>query len=291
MDSRKYDFLKGTLGDVGATALASAASRSDSVEALLMPRTVMSWLGVTQLFGWDGPLPGVDDTHLYFSKNLDDTYDGYITVGNGDFPFESASLIHLAALVSVSLGGDDPVPEIKDLDLERLGKSIDLLVKSQYVSIIEEALAKGKDDKGAAGMSPPQVSAPPTAPGSGKDVGGMQAPRDKRPLKPAQKPVNVTVKRATAKPPSPKKVAKPIVLPGAKAKKAKAVKLPVAAKSECSECGTKLIKNDKFVGCMCFREYASEVELLKHDGSTYIRFAPTMDRDAASGILEALGVK
>lgn len=288
MDSRKYDFLKGTLGDAGASALANAASRSDSIEALLMPRTVMSWLGVTQLFGWDGPLPGVEDTHFEFSKNLDDTYTGHITVGNGDFPFDGASIIHLAALVSVALGGDDPVPDIKDLDLERLGKNIDLLVKSQYVTVIEEALAKGKDDQ-MAGKSPAHVPTAPTPPGTGKDTGGMQGPRNKTQAKPPKQARDVRVKRQTVKLPSAKKVAKPIRLPGAKAK---TLKVPAAAvKSECSECGSPLIKNDKFIGCMCFREYAPEVELLKHNDGTYIRFSPTIDRDAASAILEALGVK
>jgi hypothetical protein len=282
MDSRKYDFLKGTLGEVGASALANAAEHSDTVEALLMPRTVMSWLGVTQLFGWDGPLPGVEDTHLAFSKNLDNTYSGHITVGNGDFPFDDASIIHLAALVSVALGGDDPVPNIKDLDLERLGKNIDVLVKSQYVTLIEGILAKNAEDSG--GTSPAQIPSAQTGPA----VPQLQAKRTKKIPIPKKPKNSIRVKPVPAKVSATKPRQAP-KLPGAKGK---TLKVPNAtAKSECSECGSPLIKNDRFVGCMCFRDFAGEVELLKHNDNTYIRFAPTIDRTVASAILEALGVK
>jgi hypothetical protein len=263
----------------------------------------MSWLSVASRFGYSGELPGVQDTYLDFSKNTDDSFAGSITVGTGKFEFSHASMIHLAALILVASGGGDAGPHVKPADLGNLGKSIDLLVKSQYVSIIEESLQKAPKEAGAAtAAAGAQVPQKPTGPA----VPATEAPRKAKPVisRAPAKPVDIKAKKPTTdKATAPEAP----ILPGKKATGARVPKVkatpsrvapsrvaPIkinAKKSECPDCGVSMIKNEKFVGCLCFREFAPEVQLIKHGDESYIQFSSTLEREAASAILEALGVR
>jgi hypothetical protein len=272
MDERKYAFLKAVLGTDGAFSLKKAADKYEDLEGAIVPRAIMAWLGVVGRGDYEGGLPGVDDSYLDFSKNSDSTYDGSIAIGEGVFPFQNASVFHLAASVALSLGASLESQPLKDVDVMKLGKSIDVLVKAKYLSgmdVFAKAIP-GPPNK-------PQVRGQPVPPTPGTKQIGQPKPIASQ--KPAEAPKQ-------AKMPKHK-------IPQLKVKTPKkAAKLTAKAlKSECGECGQPLVKNEAFVGCLCFRDLARYVSLTKHDNEHYeISFGSGVDEDGELAILEALGV-
>lgn len=276
MDSKKYDLLKAVLGHDGAAALEKAADRLGGLEDAILPRAIMAWLGVAARGDYEGPIPGVDDSYLDFTKNENGSYSGSIAMGEGVLPFQNATQFHLAASIAFSLGTENLSSDYEDVDLVKLGKAIDIMAKAKYIANIDE-LAKAL----------PGPAHQPTTDAVIQGAKGQPTPPTKQREK-GPRPV------ATRKPPKQAKTPKVVVpkkqvkLPGAKAK---SVALPEAAKkSECNECGLPLIKSERFVGCMCFKDVAPYVSLSKNDRGTYINFANTMDEDAIATILETLGV-
>lgn len=161
MDGRKVQFLKAVLGEDGATALQKAAVRSEVLGNLLIPRTVIAWLGFAARSEYRGQIPGISNTYISFKKN-EDGFNGEISVSDEIYSFEKASLYHVAASIAVSLGADkDKAPSaVKDIDLTRLGKSIDLLVKARAVT--KELLNKKAEPPKKIHRPEPQIRIEPS---------------------------------------------------------------------------------------------------------------------------------
>jgi hypothetical protein len=134
-------FLVAVLGADGADAIQRAVQKSEELARVLVPRTLLSWSALVGAYGYEGPLPGVERTYLSFSKSESGSYSGALTVGDDTIPFEDASVYRLAAHMAVVLQLDDGIPaqELRAMDLTKLGKSIDLLVRTRVAS---EALQK-----------------------------------------------------------------------------------------------------------------------------------------------------
>jgi hypothetical protein len=132
MDPRKLQFLQAIVGIDGAAALAKAAERAVELEAAILPRVIMAWLEVMSN-GYDGEVPG-QESRFAFAKS-EKGYEGHIVVDEGLHQFKDASLFHLAGCVAAALGLDHErvSPMAKSEQLAKLGKSIDLLVKSRVV--------------------------------------------------------------------------------------------------------------------------------------------------------------
>lgn len=132
MNERASSFMSSVLGPEGSQALQKAASRAPELEAALLPRTIMAWLNVHGRGDFQGAIPGVNDTYLKFVRK-NERYSGHISIGDGLYCFGNASTIHLGASIAVAIGadGDRLKPQLKDLDIKRLGKNIDLLVKAR----------------------------------------------------------------------------------------------------------------------------------------------------------------
>jgi hypothetical protein len=280
MDDRKYAFLKAVLGDDGACSLKKAADRIENLESAIVPRAIMAWLGVAARGDYEGELPGVEDSYLDFAKNIDSTYTGSIAIGSGVFPFQNASVFHLAASVALALDAEFEDTNIKDTDLVKLGKSIDVLAKAKYVASADDLIKKIAQGKGAGSgapgaptrsgvPAPPKVAAPPT-----KQI-GQPGPVGKQPKGPPKE----------AKPPK-------ATIPKLKVTAKKSFQITAKSiDSKCKECGLALVKNEKFVGCMCLKETARFVDLAKHDAEHYvITFGKAMDDDAVATVLDTLGV-
>ena len=138
MDARKLQFLVSIVGSEGASALKKACDRSPAIESILVPRAVVAWLGLVSEF--EGDLPGVPGVHVALQKS-DETYSGSVTIGSTPYVLDKASVLHAGSAISVALGldADQFDPDVRDLDLVRLGKSIDLLVKAHCASMqVEE---------------------------------------------------------------------------------------------------------------------------------------------------------
>lgn len=132
MDPRKFKFLVSVLGADGAKALAKAAERSQELENALLPRTILAWLGIAARSDYEGGIPGVDNTYIQFQKS-EDKFTGSISIGDDIYSFEDAALLHMASAVAVALGQDHErvSPGLRDMDIQRLGKNIDTLVKAR----------------------------------------------------------------------------------------------------------------------------------------------------------------
>ena len=277
MDERKYAFLQAVLGTDGASSLKKAADKYGDLEGAIVPRAIMAWLGVVSRNDYEGGLPGVDDSYLDFSKNDDGTFNGSIAIGDGVFPFQNASVFHLAASVALSLGASLESDAIKDVDVVKLGKSIDVLVKAKYLSGTElfSKAIPGPPNKPVVRGAP----VPPTPPS--KQTDKVKPPSNQIPAKAPKE----------AKLPKHKIPSLKVKMP-TKVTAKKSLEIPEKAlKSECSECGQVLVKNEKFVGCMCFRDMARFVNLTKNTNGHYaLAFGNSVDEDAMVAILDALGV-
>jgi hypothetical protein len=134
MDDGKYRFLKAILGEDGAAALVKAADRAPELEAVILPRALMAWLEIRTLEDYEGPIPGQLNSYVQFQKS-EDRFTGSIAIGDNVYGFESATLLHLGACIAVVLGADRDMvhADLRDRDLQRLGKNIDLLVRARTV--------------------------------------------------------------------------------------------------------------------------------------------------------------
>lgn len=133
MVDRASSFLIGVLGEDGARAFKKALANGDSLQTAVVPRAIMSWLDQVQ-GGYSGTIPGLEK-HLEFRKS-EKGYDGAIGIGSGRYSFKNASSYHIAAGIAVALGLEKTRIDTRtrDVTLQRLGKSIDVLVKARGAS-------------------------------------------------------------------------------------------------------------------------------------------------------------
>jgi hypothetical protein len=264
MIDRQKNFLIATLGPDGFNALEKAASRSELLGQALLPRSVFAWVNGVGEF--DGIIPGTDDVVLRFAKS-EKGFTGCVDLHK----FEDASLIHVSAALAVALGVDKLYgEEARSLDLENLGKSLDLLVKNRLEKAEKKICGKKVDGRvcelkpnhepasciGAevddhdsdlvkAGMTPQVKNAAPEAPSAPTaPIASGQSPATK-PVAPAP---------AVAKAPKlPKPAGATVAL----------------ARSEmnhlCPACASPQFTGDELNPCICFSELKKSIEILHLD--------------------------
>lgn len=117
-------FLESVLG----VDAAASVTKSEDVAEVAVPRAVWAW--VQAQTDYDGPVPGVDGSWARLRKS-DSGYDGFVYDNDSEFRLESASTVQAAAAIAVTLGLNSgfsiPNPKL----IQRLGKTLDTLVKSQ----------------------------------------------------------------------------------------------------------------------------------------------------------------
>jgi hypothetical protein len=148
MNERAASFLAGVLGDDGARAFKKAMDGEHSLAAAVVPRAIVSWIDLATKFSYRGNIPGVENTFVEFRKS-ERGFNGAISIGSDIYNFSNATPYHLAASVAVALGVDETglTTKTRDATLQRLGKSIDTLVKSR---VAVAALERRKLQKGIA---------------------------------------------------------------------------------------------------------------------------------------------
>lgn len=145
IDGAKLAFLESVLGVGGAAALSKAVSKAPSIENILLPRTIISWLTVAGQIQYNGSIPGINDSRMSLTKT-DFGWNGSIEVSGVEYQLDSADLCKVGAHIAVAIGADEGIdPSVKTVDIAKLGKTIDLLIKARVVN----SLAKGwpKDEK------------------------------------------------------------------------------------------------------------------------------------------------
>jgi len=172
MDVRQHRFLNSILGSDGAQALTRAAERSKTLGNAILPRAILSWLGLAARFEHEGEIPGNPNTFCVFRKS-ESGFSGSIKVGGELYTFTDASLYRVAAGIGVALGADtQPLSkELRDLDLVRLGKTLDALVKTK---VFNEELRKAVINR--IGSPPMTVYRMENERGEGPYTGGAKVP-------------------------------------------------------------------------------------------------------------------
>lgn len=273
MDPRKLSFLQAVIGTDGANALTKATSARSDLEWAIFPRVVMSWLEVTAHAGtFAESVPGVQAVQLNFRKN-EDGFTGSINIGSEVYGFRDATLYHVAGSVAVALGASpEHAPELRSPALAKLGKSVDLLVRSRTLRKMQQRHggAKGAQPQGQAA-----AAIPPAAPA---------APLPSQPKQ--TQPVGTKVGTSS--------VAKPAAtapkLPGVKPKRTATVKVTKAeAASRCPACASTQFKANRYVGCLCFAELAKTVKTTATVDGYMLELGLGWDAEAVTTLAENLG--
>lgn len=219
-------FLQAVIGDTGLEALKKASALSNVSEDLVFARVLLSWLQLRSRYGFNSTLPGTEH-HLRLKKSSSG-YTGVLTLANQTVPFANDPLERVAAWISISLGITEALGKKNFSTLPRLGKSVDILVKTHYVSM---NLKK----------------APNKMPMEG------QVAKPIKPIEP-EKPIAVQSKEQTAEMAQLNKQETEI-------KEEKAL-IPFKLKTldfkaKCKDCGELLFKNMQWIGCICLSSDAS----------------------------------
>jgi hypothetical protein len=120
-------FLKSILGSQGAQVMASLEKASDDLASYITPRVIVSWLRQSD-YGNITPPEGGPFTALNKSGY---GYTGSCNIHEQDYSFEYVTEEHIAAIVTTACDCPLKKSEAKNLDLAKLAKTIDLLVKAQ----------------------------------------------------------------------------------------------------------------------------------------------------------------
>jgi len=129
------DFLRDVVGVEGAAALSKAVEREPSLGSALELRTIIGW--VSCLDTHEGNIPGTA-SQLQLNKS-EESYSGNV----GEYSFRNESLYHVSAAVANALELEPGKLDraLRGIVLEKLGKSLDLLIKSQLQKKVLDANA------------------------------------------------------------------------------------------------------------------------------------------------------
>jgi hypothetical protein len=261
-------FLDEILGAEGSKTLDKVIEHAPMLKSVIVPRAVFAWLSTMGNLGYEGELPGMPDSYFSLSKTEENDFSGALTIQDQLYTFENANLMHVAASVGVALGIDvDPINEqLKKKDLTQLGKSVDLLVKSEIIKRIrrdQEKKKLTKEQKELSGISsppnPPKGALPPEVP---------KAPQTQTSMNGGSIPVN-----------------KPNIALGQGNQKLKVTKNE--SERPCEECGGHQFNNSRFVGCLCLIELSKNVSSEVIDDGYLLKFK-NLDEDAISTLIETL---
>ena len=207
------DFLKAVIGNTGLEALKKAASLSNVSENVVFARVLLSWLQLRSRYGFNADLPGTNN-HLRLKKNSLG-YTGVLTLPNQTVPFVNDPLERVAAWLSLSLGTIEPLGKKDFSTLHRLGKSVDLLVKTHYItSNLKKAPVKAPIEEKVAKPIKPVEPVAPVAIQSKEQTAQLSLNKQEKPLTPFKlKTTDFKIK--------------------------------------CKDCGEPLFKDMKWIGCMC----------------------------------------
>jgi hypothetical protein len=232
-----------------------------NLEGVIVARSTVSWLR-------ESPLGDLNCGVLLLSKS-ETGITGVIEFDGSDYLFTDATPEHAAAAITLSLGVTLEKDVIKDLNLAKLGKTIDLMIKSINKK-------KGVDEP---------------------EVGKFAQPIKPKLPEPAlrQIPQIKTRGRITSIPntqpqqlkPDPRAIQPPLlpIKPG----------LPKIKLSEkemgrkCDVCGRAQVSDKKFVGCSCLKGISKSVKSQLVAGGLLLELGTDWDNEAALTLLEMVG--
>ncbi len=278
-------FLTAILGKDGLAALNKAIVRQPDLAEVLVPRTILSFVGNVQDLAYKGPIPGMAASVIALTKS-GGVINGTSYTGLDANRYTMAA--HLAILLGVT-SDSKLAKNTRDIDLTRLGKAIDVLVKSRMVrkakhtldctthqdvacncGAMEKADLPGNAAKPNGQDGPQGATAPIKAPSMGN------AKASKKVLKPTKKPVETkeTVPGLKAVP--------TVKIPEMKVGKSE------ASTNRCKVCDQTQAQNGRLTGCICLMALMKSATVTAQGDVFNITFGADWDQDAVEVLLECL---
>ena len=294
MDALKAQFLRTVLGLDGASALIKAAERSPEIEAVLVPRSILAWLGVAASSSYEGGVPGLEIVPLSFVKS-EGHYTGSIGVGTSRYDFIDAPMSRLASAIAVALGVDSDKfdPALRNLDLARLAKSIDLLAKTRVIEQLTKSkpcshcgckfAGRGnvnKDKWYCRGCSQMDKAEAPGPPGPAIQQVGPEKASAQTSVQPNKGPAPVPKKPLRL----PGQVKPPTMVKSLKVSRA-------ASERPCELCGLPQFRQGQFTGCLCLRSLCKSTATTVEGEGYRISFGTDWDTEAIETLIETLRIK
>lgn len=251
--------VKSILGIQGTQVMETLVKAEPVLASYISPRAIIGWLRQADY----GDLQLGDSCFTQLSKS-GYGFSGAVTIHNIPFRFEYVSEEHIAALATIASGDSIQQIEYKDIDLAKLAKTIDLLVKAN----------KPKDRQfERMGTAQNLEHQEPTKPDTVQDQPGKPA----KPVEAAKaktlKIPGIKTKTPSAKPSIPK----PIKLSRSETQRV------------CSICHSKMFQDDRFTGCTCFRPLSKGVTTTCIiPGQITLSFDRTWDNEAVMALVGAL---
>jgi hypothetical protein len=216
----------------------------------------------------EAPLGDLNCGVLLLSKS-ETGISGVIEFEGEDYLFTDATEEHAASAIIASLGLSLDKSVMKDLDLAKLGATLDLLAKSVNKN-------KGVDKPGVGSFAKPLEPKLPDPildqPPQIKTKGKISSIPNTKPLQPKPDP------KAMVPPTLP-------IVPGVP-------KIKLSEKEmfhKCSLCDKAQTDGSKFTGCSCLKGLAKSVRSLKVKDGLLLSFGSDWDIEASETLLEAVG--
>jgi hypothetical protein len=244
-------FFKEILGEQGASVITQLAKASKDLGYYMTPRIIVSWLRQSPYGEFSVPIGCPLNTLVKNGYG----YSGTATIQGLDYSFKHSQEEHVAAIIAVASNHKIEPVEVKDVDLARLAKTIDLLVKSAT----KRPANQFEHQVPASNLQPEEPIQPvPTQPTRNQTRSPVKSkiPKlKKKPLLNAVKPLKVTKSEAS---------------------------------SDCPVCGQKMFSQGRFVGCICFAPMAKSVKTDVVVGGYLLTFDEDWDQDAHLALMEIL---
>jgi len=239
-----YIFFETLLGKQGFTVMESLAKSSTDLASYITPRVIVSWLRQSK-YGTINlpkscPIQSLEKTGYGFN--------GEALVKGLSYSFNKATEEQIAAIISVATDSNVHDVDFKDVNLARLAKTIDALVKVQINQYEHTEVAKPLE---------PLTPQEPTQPNN-------------NPTKTA-KPQDPRIK--TSRIP---RIKKKITIAKSDTNKI------------CQLCQQKMFTANQFTGCSCFKPLAKNIISTVTDSSVVLSFSEDLDNDAVLTIISVL---
>lgn len=140
----QYLLLKELVGEEGVNALYKAANSNPDILGVFIPRAILAWVDALSRVEYEGNFPGTKNGYVEINKS-ENGYTGKINIDNFSYLFKDEGVSHIAASVLVGLNLDisDSLCAANNVILSKLGKSLDSLVKMQFLKSIGISDLKG----------------------------------------------------------------------------------------------------------------------------------------------------
>jgi len=242
-------FFKSILGDQGVKVMESLEKASEDLASYITPRVIVSWLRQAD----DGDVKLPENSPFTKLAKCGYGYSGACVIQDQPYFFQYVTEEHVAAIATTACDCQLKKTETKNIDLAKLAKTIDLLVKAnkqlqyertQHVQPLEPE-----------GFVPPETT-------QAKQVAKPIIPRLNKPLK---------------------KIA---ILAKPKRKKLTVWKSEIS--KPCDLCGQSMFNDNKFIGCTCFKPLAKSVFSTDDKLTITMEFDNSIDQDAMLALIGAL---